>query len=101
MMVSTRIRLRGDSTRRNFDRMVAWEKQRTEFRDMYEDTNYVWIICLKPMPLNRKEADLIFFTSFSRILTTQKQEKETIIFRLRMWRPGMDESEKNQMPIVV
>ena len=32
---------RGDSARRNFDRMVTWEEAADRIRDMYEDGNYV------------------------------------------------------------
>lgn len=32
---------RGDSARRNFDRMVTWEEAANRIRDMYEDGNYV------------------------------------------------------------
>ena len=34
-------RSRGDSARRNFDRMVTWEEAANRIRDMYEDGNYV------------------------------------------------------------
>ena len=32
---------RGDSARRNFDRLVTWEETADRIRDMYEDGNYV------------------------------------------------------------
>ena len=32
---------RGDSARRNFDRIVTWEEAADRIRDMYEDGNYV------------------------------------------------------------
>ena len=32
---------RGDSARRNFDRMVTWEEAADRIRDMYEDRSYV------------------------------------------------------------
>ena len=32
---------RGDSARRNFDRMVTWEEAADRIRDMYEEGNYV------------------------------------------------------------
>ena len=32
---------RGDSARRNFDRMITWEEAADRIRDMYEDGNYV------------------------------------------------------------
>ncbi len=39
MMVS--VSGRGDSARRNFDRIVTWEEAADRIRDMYEDGNYV------------------------------------------------------------
>ena len=106
---------RGDSARRNFDRMVTWEEAANRIRDMYEDGNYVDnLISNNAIEQEQEEMTNLFALHFRdtsrnwekkqsysdwqdvvRGAWTDQEEADAIAYRFKWLQKDMDENPRD------
>ena len=78
---------RGDSARRNFDRMVTWEEAADRIRDMYEDRSYVDNL-ISNNAIEQEQEEMTNLLALHFRDTSRNREEATIIFGLAGCRAG-------------
>ncbi len=106
---------RGDSARRNFDRMVTWEEAADRIRDMYEDGNYVDnlisnnaieqeqeemtnLLALHFRDTSRNREEQQSYSDWQDVVReawTDSSEAEAIIYRFEWLQKDMDENPED------